>query len=103
MSTLLFNLFVNDLALRIKSLGKGVNIGNENVSILMYADDIILIAENEEDLQHMLYELKNNCSVNSMIIKLTKSNIVHFRHKLYCNRAMRFFLGTGKFTPNAGI
>ena len=54
LSPLLFNLFINDLALRIKSLGKGVNIDNETVSILMYADDIVLIAENEDDLQHML-------------------------------------------------
>ena len=54
LSPLLFNLFINDLALRIKSLGKGVNIDNETVSILMYADDILLIAENEDDLQHML-------------------------------------------------
>ena len=33
LSPLLFNMFINDLALRIKSLGKGVNIDNENVSI----------------------------------------------------------------------
>ena len=79
MSPLLFNLFINDLALRIKSLGKGVNIDNENVSILMYADDILLMAENEEDLQHMLNELNNCCNNNSMTIKITKSNIVHFR------------------------
>ena len=70
---------INDLALCIKSLGKGVNIDNENVSILMYADDIVLIAENEEDLQYMLNELNNWCNVNSMTINFTKSNIVHFR------------------------
>ena len=79
LSPLLFNLFINDLALRIKSLGRGVSIDDENVSILMYADDIVLIAENEEDLQHMLNELNNWCDINSMTINLTKSNIVHFR------------------------
>ena len=45
----------------------------------MYADDIVLIAENEEDLQHMLNELHNWCSVNSITINCSKSNIVHFR------------------------
>ena len=79
LSPFLFNLFINDIALRIKSLGKGICIDNENVSILMYADDIVLIAENDEELQHMLNELKNWCNVNSMTINFTKSNIVHFR------------------------
>ena len=79
LSTLLFNMFINDLASRIQYLGKGVNIDSENVSILMYADDIVLIAENEEDLQHMLNELNNWCNVNSMTINYNKSNIVHFR------------------------
>ena len=79
LSPLLFNLFINDLALRIKSLGRGICIDDENISILMYADDIVLIAKNEENLQHMLNELHNWCSVNSMTINCTKSNIVHFR------------------------
>ena len=33
LSPMLFNLFVNDLALRIKALGKGVDIDLEKVSI----------------------------------------------------------------------
>ena len=38
MSPLLFTLFINDLALRIKALGKGIDIDVGNVSILLYAD-----------------------------------------------------------------
>lgn len=79
LSPLLFNLFVNDLTLRIKSLGKGVYINDEHISLLLYADDLVLIAENEEDLQHMLHELGDWCSANSMHINTTKSNVVHFR------------------------
>ena len=46
----------------------------------MYAVDIVLIAEKEQDLQHMLIGCYKWCSVNSMTINFTKSNtcIVHF-------------------------
>ena len=39
------------MAVKCKSLDKGITIGNEKVSILLYADDIVIIAENENDLQ----------------------------------------------------
>ena len=44
LSPTLFNLFVNDLATEIKTLECGVKIGNKSVSILLYADDIVLIS-----------------------------------------------------------
>jgi hypothetical protein len=43
----LFNLYINDLACKIKSLNKGVKLQNENISLFMYADDIVLISEKE--------------------------------------------------------
>ena len=79
LSTILFNIFLNDIAVMLKSLHKGVTIGNENVCILLYADDIVLIAENENDLQTMLTTLNDWCISNSMCINIGKSNIVHFR------------------------
>ena len=57
LSPLLFNLFINDLALKIKSLGKGADIDNERVCLLLYADDIVLIADNAEDLQALINTL----------------------------------------------
>ena len=54
---LLFNLYINDLALSINALGKGITLNNDKLSLFMYADDIVLIAENENDLQSMLKEL----------------------------------------------
>ena len=50
----LFAIYSNDLSERINSLQCGVNIGGGLLSILLYANDITLIAPNEESPQRML-------------------------------------------------
>ena len=56
----LFAIFIIDLALDIMTLKLGMKINSdEQLSILMYANDIILIAEAEDGLQNMLDTLKN--------------------------------------------
>ena len=54
LSPTLFALFINALAEEIKRLNKGVDIDGHNISILLYADDIVLISDNEINLQIML-------------------------------------------------
>ena len=54
MSPLLFSLYIDDLSLAIKALGKGIEIKGEQVSILLYADDIILLVNTAEELQSMI-------------------------------------------------
>ena len=53
LSPLLFNLVIADLENMLQNVG-GVPVGNTNVNALFYADDIILFAENDIDLQLML-------------------------------------------------
>ena len=51
LSPILFNLYINDFTSTIKALDKGVFIGREEkISILLYADDVVLLAETETDL-----------------------------------------------------
>ena len=45
LSPLVFNMFINNLVETIEGLGIGVDTGQEKVSILMYADDLVLLAE----------------------------------------------------------
>ncbi len=45
LSPLLFSIYINDLALNIKSLNLGVDVDIINLSILLFADDIALIAD----------------------------------------------------------
>ena len=77
----LFNLYINDLACKIKSLNKGVRFRNEEVSILMYADDLVLMAENETDLQDMLDALAEWCETWGMNVNDKKTKVMHFRKK----------------------
>ena len=82
LSPLLFNCFINDLALKIKAVAKGVPLdddGDERICIMLYADDIVLIGENERDLQAMLDELSVWCETSHMQVNHSKSKVVHYR------------------------
>lgn len=79
LSPILFNLYINDLAVYLKSFGKGIVCDNDTICIMIYADDIVLLAESEHDLQFMLNALHDWCNRNDMLVNNDKSNIVHFR------------------------
>ena len=81
MSPLLFNIFtcINDLALRIKALGKGVMVDEDLICIILYADDIVLLSENADDLQLLLDCLNEWFGMTGMPVNASKSNIMHFR------------------------
>ena len=51
LSPLLFSIFINKLAKLINESGIGINIKNKKVAILMYADDIVIITDNPQDLK----------------------------------------------------
>ena len=46
----------------------------------MYADDVVLLAETEFDLQILMNALNDLCQTNDMIVNCSKSNIIHFRN-----------------------
>ena len=54
LSPLLFNLLINDLAIFLKSLDLGVKIADENIYLILYADDVVLLSESVADLQLLL-------------------------------------------------
>ncbi len=93
LSTTLFSIYINDLAKEINELGLGVPVGDIKLSILLYADDIALITENENDLQSMLDKLNEWCVKWRMKVNETKTNIIHFRNKRCAKTAENFKLG----------
>ena len=67
LSSILFNLFINDLVELINVLNTGIDINGEEIGILLYADDAVLLAESEDDLQILLDELHIWCQHNKII------------------------------------
>ena len=93
-SPTLFNCFIDDLITSAKSLNIGIDLGDEEkVSILVYADDVLLLTENEEDLQTLLNLVHTWTKENHMKVNCSKSNIVHFRPKSFLRTRKVFKCG----------
>ena len=80
LSSILFNLYINDLIQRINELNVGIDVDGQKIGILAYADDIVLLAETESDLQTLLSELNIWCLSYKMDINQGKSKVIHFRN-----------------------
>ena len=48
---MLFNLVMDRIINQVKGVGRGHRMGQTEFKILCYADDAVLIAESEDDLQ----------------------------------------------------
>ena len=79
LSPLLFNIYINDLVKELNELGKGIDINGVRVSCLLYADDVVILAENEQNLQDMLDTVTHWCQKWNMTINEKKTQVVHFR------------------------
>ena len=93
LSPILFNMFINTLVTDIKALDVGIDIDGEKLAILLYADDIVLLAENENDLQLLLDVLNRWCVKYHMSVNIDKSKVVHFRGPSVARTNNIFVLG----------
>ena len=76
MSPLLFSLYTEALAARVRASGLGIKINRKKISILLCADDIILIAENEDMLQEMLNIVSDYANEFSMSFSNSKCGVM---------------------------
>ena len=84
LSPTLFAIYVNDLAEELRELNIGIDIGLDTrclVNILMYADDIALLAVEENEMQQLLYVVEIWCKKWRLELNLTKTNIMHVRRR----------------------
>ena len=81
LSPLLFDLFINDLVEEIRRSGLGVQVGNDKIGILLFADDIVLTAESEEDLQILMDITYQYSRKWRFTFNLNKSAVVIFQHR----------------------
>ena len=86
----IFNLYLNDLTLDLEETGLGIDFDGVNVSTLLYADDLALVAETEDNLQRLLDILSNWCNKNKKQANLDKTKVVNFRNKSTSKTERRF-------------
>lgn len=84
-SPTLFSLFIDDIH---KYLLVGVEVGELKVNVLMYADDLVLLAKSADSLRVMISRLEQYCDISGLTVNLDKSKIMIFRN------------GTGKYAAN---
>lgn len=77
LSPLLFSLFINDIN---EELPGGLNIGDATIKLLMYADDLVLFAEDRVTLQDMIDKLAEYCRAWGLVVNLNKSKTLVFRN-----------------------
>ena len=80
LSPTLFSICLNDLAMEIKDLNVGFPVADMCISLLLYADDIVLFAPDEEKLQSMLNVVDEWCRTWGMEINSKKTQILHVRN-----------------------
>lgn len=90
LSPVLFSLYVNDLN---ECLGGGVHVAGTLVKVLLYADDLVILAETTDDLQQMINSLHSYCEKWSLNINLTKSKIVPFRKSSGFSSSIEWYYG----------
>ena len=61
----ILELFINDLVNEFDSLGYWIQVGTYKIDDLLYADDIVILAENEKILLDKLYAWCSNGSWKS--------------------------------------
>ena len=62
-------------------MNSGIVVGDVLIFFLLYADDIILVADNEEDLQHMINKVDQFCQQSKMQVNVNKTHWMIFEQR----------------------
>jgi len=89
LSPILFNLFVEKLAERLRLSGFGAKVKGIDLESLLYADDVVLIGDSPTDLQGMIDVVDKFCRQWRMEINLKKSEVMTVREPSRCVCALR--------------
>ena len=88
LSPFLFSMYINDL----KGF-KGIDIVMLKLLLLLYADDIAIISEAKEDLQHGLNILKDYCDKWKLKVNVNKTKVMVFKKGSRNQQSLRFLYG----------
>ena len=77
----LFSLYINSLLDKLRAAEIGVKCKDQLIPALLYADDMVMFAEDEEMLRRALAELGEWCEDWSVKVNVGKCGIMHMRKK----------------------
>ena len=100
-SSILFSLFVNELANDIINNGRhGVRISRDLVElfILLFADDLVLLSETVVGLQRQLNNLYTSSRKLDLKVNMSKTNIIVFRKGGYLAEREQWYFGRERVT-----
>ena len=77
LSPILYSVFINGFAKFIKASGTGgITISSDTLSLLLFADDIVMFAESAEKLQNMWQLLEEYCKKWRFEVNVDKSKVM---------------------------
>ena len=81
LSPLLFSLYFNSLEEKLRGMGVGVECSGRMVTVLLYGDDAVLLAENEEQVERGLKVLEEWCKEWAVEVNVEKYGGMHIRRR----------------------
>jgi len=81
LSPTLFALYIKELGDKLTRSGLGIKVGDISIPGLFFADDMVLIAESESDLQKLLDIVGDFAKNHKMIFSGSKSKILHLHRR----------------------
>jgi hypothetical protein len=95
LSAKLFTIFIDDIVQKFQNSGLGaIQIGCALVHLLLYADDIVLLAYNSFDMQEKINILKHCFDRNELRVNLDKTKIMIFNYNNKKNVFPKLFWGS---------
>ena len=80
LSPILFVIFTDRISRRSRG-GEGLQFVCLRISLLLFADDVVLMASSACDLQHSLDQLADGCEAAGMRISTAKSEVMTLSRK----------------------
>ena len=86
---------MNSLGKELNSSGRGIDLGNANISALFFADDLVLVGKSRSDLDELMTITRKYCANHRLGISEKKSKLMS--HDAITGKTT--FEGSTKFSP----
>ena len=92
LSPMLFSLYINSLVEKLKAAGVGVECRGRLITALLYADDAVLVAEDEGQMRVSLGVLSEWCKQWSVEVNVEKCGVMHMRRRGVKRTGEKFYV-----------